>query len=66
MPRAELPTVDETLCIACQDCVEVCPTECLRLWQSVAVVFKPGACVSCGACEIMCPVDAIELETQYY
>ena len=57
----ELPVVDERLCIACADCVEMCPEDCLAMSQQTPWLIRPAACTSCSVCVYVCPVDAIEL-----
>jgi electron transfer flavoprotein alpha subunit len=49
--------IDESLCIGCSACVDVCPVEALSMKNTKAVVSD--ACIDCGACISACPVDAI-------
>lgn len=65
MPLKELPEVDERRCTGCRDCVAVCPTECLALWQHLPVVVETGKCVSCSVCEGICPSGALEMIVQF-
>lgn len=52
--------VDKKKCTGCGDCVEVCPSEAIRLEDEKAVVDE-GECVDCGACEDECMNDAISI-----
>lgn len=52
--------VDEDACIACGDCVEVCPFEALTLDEYVAVVDK-DLCMGCGVCATHCVQEALTL-----
>jgi 2-oxoglutarate ferredoxin oxidoreductase subunit delta len=61
-------TILEEFCKGCQICVEVCPTDVLKMesvgtrWQgSVAVVADADACIACMLCDIQCPDFAIEV-----
>ena len=48
-------------CTGAADCVQVCPSEVLRLEGGPprAVVEAPGACIACAACIVQCPEDAL-------
>jgi NAD-dependent dihydropyrimidine dehydrogenase PreA subunit len=50
-------------CIGCKACVEVCPTDVLRMDPSTghAVIAHQLDCQICHLCRLYCPVDAIEL-----
>lgn len=50
--------VDETRCTGCGECVEVCPTDAIRLERSVAVVDQ-AECTECEVCLGACPEGAI-------
>lgn len=56
------PVVDETLCIACGNCMAVCPAE-PNVFEinDVSTVIHPEACTECLECVEQCPVEAIEL-----
>ncbi|MDD3695813.1 MAG: 4Fe-4S binding protein [Lentisphaeria bacterium] len=53
--------VNKDLCIGCEACVAVCPTEAISMEEEKAVV-DAELCVDCGACEGECPVEAIKVE----
>ena len=55
--------VDESTCIACGQCQEVCPAEpnCYEILD-VATVIHPESCTACNACVETCPVSCIELK----
>lgn len=56
------PVVDESLCITCGNCYEVCPaTPNVYVIEDKSKVVHPEACIECGACVDGCPVGAITL-----
>ncbi len=54
-------------CNLCGDCVEVCPSDCLKvdreqnLWK-----LDPYRCVLCCACVAACPTQALKIKTSYW
>ena len=52
--------VDEDACIACGDCVELCPFEALTLGEYAAVVDE-DLCMGCGVCATHCVQEALTL-----
>jgi NAD-dependent dihydropyrimidine dehydrogenase PreA subunit len=57
----ELPSLDETRCTGCGDCVAVCPTACLALAGRTPWMPRPGDCVSCTLCVLVCPDQALHM-----
>jgi len=49
--------VDAEKCIGCTHCMQVCPTEAIRVKGGLAVIADER-CVDCGNCMRACPVDA--------
>ncbi len=58
-PTNALARVDTELCIACGQCVEVCPTGAINLQE--AATIDESRCVGCGSCVQECPTEAISL-----
>lgn len=56
---AFINTVEEDLCIACEDCLEYCQFDALRM-DLIAQVDQLR-CVGCGACVQACPENALIL-----
>ena len=58
-------------CVGCGICVNVCPTESLRLGPTVPIArgliemdlvsINQNSCVFCGLCSVACPFDALSL-----
>lgn len=47
-------------CTGCGDCIEVCPSDVLRLGESgKAVIAAQADCQTCLLCELYCPADAL-------
>ena len=61
MSLPELPLLDETRCTGCGDCVDACPTVCLRLTGPLPWLALPLDCVSCALCCLVCPADALRM-----
>jgi Fe-S-cluster-containing hydrogenase component 2 len=61
MDILELPTLDETRCVGCGDCVLLCPTDCLEMADELPWLPRPGWCVSCTLCVLVCPVEALAM-----
>ncbi len=53
--------IDESKCIGCGKCVEVCIYGALTMRKGMAKVERI-MCEGCGACMYVCPTDAIMLE----
>lgn len=53
--------VDAGKCTACEACVESCPSEAIKMVESVAVVDEDN-CVDCGICVDDCPAEAISMD----
>lgn len=53
--------VDKDLCFGCTHCMNVCPTDAIRIIDGVASIRK-NWCVDCGECMKACPVDAFYVE----
>ena len=54
------PRLDEDLCEACADCVEVCPEDAVVMEQGVAC-FDLDACVGCAECIAVCRHGALRI-----
>ncbi|MBV2246011.1 MAG: 4Fe-4S binding protein [Lentimicrobium sp.] len=53
--------IREDLCIGCSHCMNVCPTEAIRVRHGKAVLYG-DRCVDCGECFRVCPVSAIIID----
>ncbi|MGW1801452.1 4Fe-4S binding protein [Streptomyces sp. NPDC001984] len=52
--------VDPDRCIACDRCIEVCPTRVFdRGADGVPVIARQDSCQTCFQCEAYCPTDAL-------
>ena len=50
--------IDKDVCIGCTHCMNICPTEAIRVRSGKAVLID-NRCVDCGFCYRVCPVNAI-------
>ncbi|MCQ2373191.1 MAG: 4Fe-4S binding protein [Phascolarctobacterium sp.] len=50
--------VDRGTCIACEECVAICPVGAVSIREGKALIDY-RSCLSCGACMRECPEDAI-------
>jgi ferredoxin len=53
-------SVDEDSCVGCDDCVDVCIFDGLKVLDGRAVIDQ-SSCLGCGRCETKCPYDAISI-----
>jgi iron only hydrogenase large subunit-like protein len=51
----------EDICIGCSHCMNICPTEAIRVQHGKAQLHA-NRCVDCGECYRVCPVGAIIVE----
>jgi ferredoxin len=54
---------DQSLCIGCGVCVDVCPHATFEMNGRLAYLVNAQACMECGACQLNCPVNAIRVES---
>lgn len=55
-----IEVVSRERCIACDRCVEVCPTNVFDTGEDgVPVISRQSDCQTCFMCEAYCPVDAL-------
>ncbi len=53
--------VNTEKCSASGECIEVCPSDAIKIENNVAVV-EDDLCADCGVCEDVCPTEAITIE----
>jgi MinD superfamily P-loop ATPase len=57
-----IPIVDETKCIGCRKCADICQYHAIAVLKK-AIVF-PELCHGCGGCVLVCPASAIREENR--
>lgn len=57
--------IDRDKCDGCGVCVEVCPTDALRLDEDKKAYIKYDECWYCGCCQLECPRKAVTLRLPY-
>ncbi|MDA8422537.1 MAG: 4Fe-4S binding protein [Nitrospiraceae bacterium] len=50
--------INENKCSGCGTCLDVCPTEAIKMQDGHAVITME--CIDCGACPRVCPEGAIK------
>ena len=55
-------TFDQTVCIGCGRCLEVCPHQVFAPGVKKVLLADRDACMECGACALNCPVKAIKVD----
>lgn len=58
-------TISGELCIGCSHCMQVCPTEAIRIRNGKAILYE-NRCVDCSECYRACPVHAIFIDQDDY
>jgi len=63
-PR-RLALIDESECIGCTKCIQVCPTDAILGASKLMHTVIQTECVSCALCIPACPVDCITMELDH-
>ncbi len=53
--------IQKDQCIGCSHCMNICPTEAIRVRNGKAELFE-NRCIDCGECFRVCPVGAIIID----
>ena len=69
MSAGSVSHIDQLACVACGDCVAICPYGAIEhvtlddhgATREVARV-NPGKCMGCGTCQAICRSKCVELE----
>ena len=62
MKNGETLALDESACIGCGACIDVCPHAVFRLEEGKASITRREHCMECGACARNCPVGALSVK----
>jgi ferredoxin len=55
------PVIDEDVCKACDQCVDICPPKALRRKEE-KIVFNYAQCIRCFCCQEVCPEGAVSIK----
>ncbi|QTA87391.1 ATP-binding protein [Desulfonema magnum] len=59
---AFVPSVDESKCKGCEECVDVCPVEVFEMRNEKSFPANAEECLGCESCVEVCEEDAITVE----
>lgn len=61
---ARKPAFDDSICVGCGQCVDICPADALVLARAGnrKIKIDRGACIRCYCCQEVCPENAIRLK----
>jgi pyruvate formate lyase activating enzyme len=62
--REELYLV-KNKCIACGECIKVCPARCLSI-TNASILVDRNACTRCFLCTRVCPSTALQIKGRWY
>jgi ferredoxin len=62
LPGVVTLELDQSSCIGCGLCPQVCPHMILEMRGTKAIINNRDACMECGACALNCPVKAISVD----
>lgn len=54
--------VDKDKCTGCEECVNVCPSECFEMQDGKSEPVNADACVFCESCVEACPESAVTVQ----
>jgi len=54
--------LDESRCVGCGMCLEVCPHAVFKMNGHSVVIQDKDACMECGACSRNCPAEALSVQ----
>lgn len=52
--------INETRCVGCGRCADVCPGTLLDVRETTAYIAHPEECWGCASCLKVCPTGAVE------
>lgn len=61
-PSGWTAVADRTKCVGCQQCVNHCPLEAIKMGEDGKIVINHEKCVGCGLCKTKCNVGAIKIK----
>ena len=61
MKRKAVALVEESRCIGCTRCIEVCPVDAIVGAQGLMHTVVEDWCIGCALCPPACPVDCIDM-----
>lgn len=64
-PTPQAPVWREDDCAGCGTCMDVCPTQSIRMSDEGEVQTEPSTCIKCCACVKSCPAGALVFDTPY-
>jgi ferredoxin len=53
------PVQEETACLGCRECAEICPAEAIQL-KAKKLTFDYDRCIRCYCCQEVCPQNSIQ------
>lgn len=57
--NTSFPVIDAEICIGCEACVSICPSDAIQMEDGIAKINTEN-CRKCRACVKACPVGAIK------
>jgi len=52
-------------CHKCEQCIDICPVNCLEMTNDGPILLNNPSCIHCGACILECQFNAIEINTNW-